>query len=152
MSDTEELKAKVETLEEQLKKLSIPKPESKTVYISKDRKLQKFSGRPIKETDPSVEEWAEDVSYHIKNINFQAMKPRLNFCMIICRGRPETKCVPGRQRKETRGTNYCLVCTLFFALKVYSIVDWGITRQKRFNHCTRLKSASTAATQRALNQ
>ena len=69
MSDTEELKAKVETLEEQLKKLSIPKPESKTVYISKDRKLQKFSGRPVKETDPSVEEWAEDVSYHIKNIS-----------------------------------------------------------------------------------
>lgn len=69
MSDTEELKAKVGELEKALAKLSVPKVESKTVYISKDRKLQKFSGHPLKDTDPSVEEWVEDVSYHLKNIS-----------------------------------------------------------------------------------
>ena len=65
MADTETLKAKVEELKDALAKMAIPKVESKTVYISKDKK---FSGRPMKETDPSVEKWNEDLSYHLKNI------------------------------------------------------------------------------------
>ena len=69
MTEVEALKTKIEKLEEDLAKLAVPKVETKTVYISKERKLQKFSGRPVKDTDPSVEEWIEDVTYHIKNIS-----------------------------------------------------------------------------------
>ncbi|XP_033726794.1 uncharacterized protein LOC117316362 [Pecten maximus] len=40
----------------------------KTVYINKNRKLDKFSGRPVKETDPTAEEWIEDAIHHLKTI------------------------------------------------------------------------------------
>lgn len=43
--------------------------ESKTIFISKDRKLQKFSGKKVKEEDLSIEEWIDDANYHLKNIS-----------------------------------------------------------------------------------
>lgn len=76
MADTEtkvkDLQDQVKELEDAMKKMtasSSPKVESKTYFISKDRKLSKFSGRPQKDTDPNVEEWIEDVKYHLKNIS-----------------------------------------------------------------------------------
>lgn len=64
------LEEELKKVKEQLDKVSkTPKIESKTVYISKDKKLQKFSGRPVKESDPSVEEWLQDMQYHLKNIS-----------------------------------------------------------------------------------
>lgn len=64
--DLAALQGQVEKLQEELSKLSKlsikPVTENKTVYISKDRKLQKFSGRPTKDTDPNFEEWVDDVS------------------------------------------------------------------------------------------
>ena len=41
----------------------------RTVYINKDRRLDKFSGRPVKATDPTVEEWIEDAAQHLKTIS-----------------------------------------------------------------------------------
>ena len=76
MADTEtkvkDLHDQVKELEDAMKKMtasSSQKVESKTYFISKDRKLSKFSGRPQKDTDPNVEEWIEDVKYHLKNIS-----------------------------------------------------------------------------------
>ena len=42
------------------------KTSTKTVFVSKDRKLEKFAGRPKTEKDPAVEEWLEDAEYHMK--------------------------------------------------------------------------------------
>lgn len=41
---------------------------AKTVYINKNRELETFSGRPVKETDPAAEEWIEDAIHHLKTI------------------------------------------------------------------------------------
>ena len=30
------------------------------VYVTQSRKLERFKGRPVKTTDPTVEEWIED--------------------------------------------------------------------------------------------
>ncbi|MCG8048333.1 MAG: zinc finger domain-containing protein [Candidatus Thiodiazotropha taylori] len=66
-----ELEEQVKLLEDAMKKMSASssKVESKTFFISKDRKLAKFSGRPQKDSDPNVEEWIEDVKYHLRNIS-----------------------------------------------------------------------------------
>ncbi|MCG8049520.1 MAG: zinc finger domain-containing protein [Candidatus Thiodiazotropha endolucinida] len=98
MADVEELKQKIASLEESLSKLSVPKTETKTVYISKDRKLQKFSGRPVKETDPSVEEWIEDVSYHINNITSPEAKIEFLYDHLQGQARDEIRTRPERER------------------------------------------------------
>lgn len=64
--------ARAERLEKELLKtkqeLETYTSSPKTVYINKNRKLEKFSGRPIKDTDPTAEEWIEDAIHHLKTI------------------------------------------------------------------------------------
>ena len=52
-------------VEQELKHLlKQPKNESVkgegVVYVAQSRKLERFRGRPVKTTDPTVEEWIED--------------------------------------------------------------------------------------------
>lgn len=90
MADVDKLKEDMEKLQAELIKLSAGAAKAdtfelelaatkklvegynsaeKTVYIHKDRKLDKFAGRPIKDTDPTAEEWIEDAIHHLKNIS-----------------------------------------------------------------------------------
>ena len=42
---------------------------NKTVYVAEEKKIAKLNGRPLKENDPDVLEWLEDVSQHLKIID-----------------------------------------------------------------------------------
>ena len=42
---------------------------NKTVYVAREKKIAKLNGRPVRENDPDVSEWLEDVSQHLKIID-----------------------------------------------------------------------------------
>ena len=52
---------------------------SRTVYVSKERKFLKLSGKPLKTTDPDVNEWVEDMREYIQTINTD--KSRVSFIL-----------------------------------------------------------------------
>ena len=39
---------------------------NKTVYVAREKKIARLNGRPVREIDPDVSEWLEDVSQHLK--------------------------------------------------------------------------------------
>ncbi len=73
--------------------------ESKTVYISKDRKLQKFSGHKAKDSDLSIEEWIDDASYHLKNISHVEAQIEFLFDHLQGQARDELRVIPESDRK-----------------------------------------------------
>lgn len=48
------------------------------VYIKSERKLPKLAGRPVKDSDPDVEDWVTDMRDHIVNTVFQQMMRKLS--------------------------------------------------------------------------
>ena len=67
LSKLDAAKSVVESeLAKTVKALDGAKASTKTVFVSKDRKLEKFAGRPQTEKDLTVEEWLEDAEYHMK--------------------------------------------------------------------------------------
>lgn len=62
------LEAELEKMKEEVKALALSdkSKSQRTVYINRDRKVTKFSGRPSNENEPTVEEWIDDVQQHIK--------------------------------------------------------------------------------------
>lgn len=65
--------------------LDMSKHSQKTVYISRDRKLQKFSSRPVNENDPTVEEWIDDATQHLKCIT--SNEEKISLYVTICRAK-----------------------------------------------------------------
>lgn len=47
---------------------------TKPVYVSREKKLNKFSGRPIKDSDLSVSDWIEDAREHLSTISDEKIK------------------------------------------------------------------------------
>lgn len=72
MADVAKLEADIAKLQSDLEKVYITAaaaaaaPAPKAVFFSKDRKLEKFAGRPISAKDPTIEEWVEDAEQHLK--------------------------------------------------------------------------------------
>jgi len=98
---------KVEALEKQLAelkdtmlKMSVkPEPKtSRTVFISKDRKLLKFSGR--KSDELTVEEWIDDASYHLKNISGESEQVEFLYDHLSGQARDELRVVAEVDRDE----------------------------------------------------
>ena len=73
---------------------------SKTVYISKDRKLDKFSGRKTKDGSLSVDEWIDDASYHLRNL--PGAEAQVEFLLDHLQGqaRDEIRVLPQSERKS----------------------------------------------------
>jgi hypothetical protein len=75
------------------------KSEAKTVFISKDRKLQKFSGKQGQsQSELLVEEWIEDASYHIRNITPVGVQVEFLLDHLVGQARDEFRVVPERDR------------------------------------------------------
>ena len=64
-----ELKDEVEKLKKELQEMKAGSKSEhgpSVVYMKSDRKFPKFGGRPVKDTDPDVEEWITDMREHIR--------------------------------------------------------------------------------------
>lgn len=72
--------------------------ETKTVFINKDRKLQKFSGRPTKETDLQIEDWIEDAGYHMRSMPGKAVQLEFLFDHLQGQARDEVRVLPEKDR------------------------------------------------------
>ena len=115
----DEVKTHLATLEDQLSKLSIEagkasllevelkktkdaldayKSSGKTVYISKDKKLDKFSGRPVKDTDPTAFEWVEDANHHLKNISGETAQLEFIYDHLMGQAKDEIRIRPESDR------------------------------------------------------
>ena len=79
-------------------KLKDPVSESKTIFISKDRKLQKFSGKKNKDDDLSIEEWIDDATYHLKNISSAEAQIEFLFDHLHGQARDELRVLPESER------------------------------------------------------
>lgn len=64
--EIENLKAKLAIME--LKELQPIHHQPQIVYLKSERKMPKLSGRPLKDSDPDVEEWIADMREHIGSI------------------------------------------------------------------------------------
>ena len=64
----EEVKAEFEKLQKQVADLTLAKSPPQPLYIRTERKLPKFSGRPVKDSDPDVEDWLMDMREHLHSI------------------------------------------------------------------------------------
>ena len=73
------------------------KVSTKTVFVSKDRKLDKFAGHPKSEKDPAVEEWLEDAEYHMK---MMGEDEKVHFLLDHITVRQKMKC--GFKMHQTR--------------------------------------------------
>ncbi|VDI56998.1 Hypothetical predicted protein [Mytilus galloprovincialis] len=71
---------------------------SKPVYIAREKKLSKISGRPTKETDPLISDWTEDATEHLST--FSDEKARVEFLMDHVTGpaKDELRVRPKRER------------------------------------------------------
>lgn len=63
-----EVKTEFEKLQKQVSELALAKPPPQPLYIRTERKLPKFSGRPVKDSDPDVEDWLMDMREHLHSI------------------------------------------------------------------------------------
>ena len=93
---------KAAVLENELKKtkdaLDAYKSTGKTVYISKDKKLDKFSGRPIKDTDPTAHEWVEGANHHLKNISGEPAQVEFLYDHLVGQAKDEIRIRPETDR------------------------------------------------------
>ena len=64
----EEVKAELEKLQKQVADLTLAKSPPQPLYIRTERKLPKFSGRPVKDSDPDVEDRLMDMREHLQSI------------------------------------------------------------------------------------
>ena len=65
-----ELKDEVEKLKKELQEMKAGSKSEhgpSVVYMKSDRKFPKFGGRPVKDTDPDVDEWITDMREHIRS-------------------------------------------------------------------------------------
>ena len=43
--------------------------ENNAVYVRREKKIARLNGRPVRENDPDISVWLEDVSQHLKIID-----------------------------------------------------------------------------------
>ena len=43
--------------------------ENNAVYVAREKKIARLNGRPVRENDPDISVWLEDVSQHLKIID-----------------------------------------------------------------------------------
>lgn len=71
---------------------------SKPLVLVRERKVAKFGGFPVKDTDPDVIVWLSDVRQHINNIDEDAAKVDYIMDHIIGRAKDEVRLTPQSER------------------------------------------------------
>ncbi|KAK3104739.1 hypothetical protein FSP39_008981 [Pinctada imbricata] len=99
---SEELKEQIEALQQKLAAMET-KPSQATpsvVYMKSDRKFSKFGGRPVKESDPIVDEWIADMRDYIRSV--PSKDSHVGFIMDHLTGNAKTeiRLGPNEQRES----------------------------------------------------
>lgn len=97
----EDVKAELEVLREKLKDLEIKSQiKQPQVYIKSERKIPKLAGRPVKDTDPEVDDWIYDMKEHLSTIPTDVGKVEFVLDHLIGGAKTEVRLRP-QEMKQT---------------------------------------------------